>query len=282
MTIDLFGLTYIGKKRKRNEDSYLCLTIANSEQQESPPYYLLAVADGIGGQAAGGVASSMAMSCLKEEVPFRLSKKNATLTDKDILEQSFLEANHRIYRRASANADLTGMGTTLVAAVIRENQATISNVGDSRAYFIHDGVIDQVSRDHSWIAEQVRSNILSERDVRNSPFRNLVTRSLGLEPGLEVDSYQVLLKAGNYLLLCTDGLYGALSDEDILQVFMKDKEPERICRQLITQADHRGGRDNIAVVVAMLQESAGDGLNHLSERKGSDGTGSSSPGQGEA
>jgi protein phosphatase len=142
------------------------------------------------------------------------------------------------------------MGSTLTAGLVVGSAVFLANVGDSRAYCIRRDEIKQISQDHSWAEEQRRLKTLSEDEINNSPFKHMITRSLGYEPSVKVDSFQTSLEEGDYLLLCTDGLYGILSDRDMLKVFKKQKEPEKICRRLVLEADQAGSRDNITAVVA--------------------------------
>ncbi|MGB8953199.1 MAG: protein phosphatase 2C domain-containing protein [Candidatus Aminicenantales bacterium] len=250
MSVEFFGHSYIGKKRRMNEDQYLCLDLSGEARKKWRPLNLLAVADGVGGQAGGAMASSLAIDSLQEFVRHRLKESGPFLRFQEILEQSFLEANRRVFQKASENGIFTGMGTTLVAALIHKNKAIVSNVGDSRIYHVREGTMRQISHDHSWAAEQIRLKILSERDIRNSPFKSVITRSLGIASQIQTDTFQVRLNEEDYLLLCSDGLHSALSDGEMLEVFKKYKRPEEICLQLIESADHQGSQDNVTAVVA--------------------------------
>ncbi len=249
MLIEFFGHSDIGRKREFNEDRWLCADFTAGNPGPLQPFYLFAVADGIGGHAGGEVASALAVQILKERFE-RLAQPGEPVRDlKGILEDAFRQANGIIYKEGTVAEDLTGMGTTLVAVVIMADQAIVSNVGDSRMYLVRGGSLSQISQDHNWAAEQLRRKLLSEKEITQSPFRNLITRSLGYGPEIEVDSYQVPLRAGDWLLLCTDGLYGYLPGRTILKIFKKGLSPEDVCRRLISAADKKGSLDNITAVV---------------------------------
>lgn len=254
MLIEYFGHTYIGRKREFNEDSLLCADFSDGNPGWPQPFYLFAVADGIGGHAGGEVASALAVQTLMEKFEQLPGAGKAAPDLKGILEGAFHQANRLIYRRGAEAERLTGMGTTLVAAAVTTNTALVANVGDSRLYLIRGDALSQISQDHNWAAEQVRRRLLSKKEIVRSPFRNLVTRSLGYGPETEVDSYQVPLQDGDWLLLCTDGLYGYLPDRTILKNFKKGESPENVCRTLIKAADKKGSLDNITAVVVRVRE----------------------------
>ena len=250
MRIEVFGLTDVGTKREANEDNFLCLDLSRTPIAAEEDFLFLAVADGIGGHLGGATASSMAVQAVRENIRNRLEEGAGPLVFRSLLEESFHSANQRIFEKASRENEFFGMGTTLVAAVLRGGKAFIANVGDSRAYHIRRGEISRISRDHSWAEEQRRMNGLSEQDILRSPYKNMITRSLGFGPDVEVDHFQLELDDEDYLLLCTDGLYGMLDDKTILKIFRKRKTPMDICRQLIRSANHMNSDDNVTAVVA--------------------------------
>ncbi len=251
MKIEVFGHTDIGKKREINEDNYICLPLA----QESMTPYLLAVADGMGGHSGGEMASTIAIDVLRENILYDFRKSKAPLLNiQAIMEDSCQKANEKIFSKSSEDKQLTGMGTTLVAAFLSDNRATISNIGDSRAYHVRKNSIRQITLDHTWKAEQIRTRTFSEEEVLNSPYKDMITRYLGYENDAKLDIFEVELSVDDYLLLCSDGLYTLLADEEILAVIAKIKRPEEICHQLIMSANQRGGHDNITVVVAQVKE----------------------------
>jgi protein phosphatase len=204
----------------------------------------------VGGHQGGDQASSLASECLRTFIDARLRTASAAPNWTRLLEDACLEANARIFARASQDSSLSGMGSTLVAALVVGKTAFLANVGDSRAYLVHRNFIKQLSQDHSWAEEQRQLKSLSEEEINHSPFKHMITRSLGYEASVKVDTFQASLEEGDYLFLCTDGLYGILSDRDMLKIIRKQKEPEKVCRHLIHEADRAGSRDNITAVVA--------------------------------
>jgi len=248
--LEFFGLTDKGNKRETNEDDFLCVDLFKEVKGLKQPVFLLLVADGVGGHQGGDQASSLASESVREFFKTRLSTAASAPDWPRLVEEACLEANARIYAQASRDSSLSGMGSTLTAGLVVGSAVFLANVGDSRAYCIRRDEIKQISQDHSWAEEQRRLKTLSEDEINNSPFKHMITRSLGYEPSVKVDSFQTSLEEGDYLLLCTDGLYGILSDRDMLKVFKKQKEPEKICRRLVLEADQAGSRDNITAVVA--------------------------------
>ncbi|MCJ7610672.1 MAG: Stp1/IreP family PP2C-type Ser/Thr phosphatase [Candidatus Aminicenantes bacterium] len=247
---EYFGHTDIGTKRESNEDNYLCLDLPLRPEVSGSPAVVLMVADGIGGQAGGAVASGLATEALKSFLVRRLKELTHPPDWRALLDESFHEANQKIFDKIAENINLTGMGTTLVAAVVLGGRAFVANVGDSRAYAIREDEIRQITEDHSWVAEQSRIRAMSEVEINRSPFRHMITRSLGFGPEIRMDFFEVDLEDGDFLLLCSDGLYSAVPDAEILKIFKKYDDPEKICRKLLKSANHSGGRDNITAVVA--------------------------------
>jgi serine/threonine protein phosphatase PrpC len=250
MTLEFFGFTDKGNKRETNEDDFLCVDLFKEVKGLQQPVFLLLVADGVGGHQGGDQASSLASESVREFFKIRLGPAASAPDWPRLVEEACLEANARIYAQASRDSSLSGMGSTLTAGLVVGSAVFLANVGDSRAYCIRREEIKQISQDHSWAEEQRRLKTLSEDEINNSPFKHMITRSLGYEPSVKVDSFQASLEEGDYLLLCTDGLYGILSDRDMLKVFKNQKEPEKICRRLVLEADQAGSRDNITAVVA--------------------------------
>jgi len=262
---EYFGHTDIGTKRESNEDNYLCLSIPLRPEVSPSPAVVLMVADGIGGQAGGAVASSLATDTLKSFLVRRLKELDHPPDWQDLLAESFHEANTKIFDKIREDSDLTGMGTTLVAAAVTGGMAFVANVGDSRAYHIREGEIRQITEDHSWVAEQSRVRVLTEAEISRSPFRHMITRSLGFGSDVRMDYFEVRLEDGDFLLLCSDGLYGSLSDPDMVKVFRKFDDPEKICRKLLKSANHSGARDNITAVVARNGRPSGKARHPFSE-----------------
>jgi PPM family protein phosphatase len=252
MKIRFAGQTDVGRKRPFNEDRFLCAEVPGPAGGD--PWIVLAVADGIGGHAAGEVASSMAVDFLKDDLAKRRAEDGAAGVTAGILEESFLRINREIFLRAAQYAELNGMGTTLVAAVFDGSWSVAANVGDSRIYLVRDEALSQISHDHSWAAEQRRGRGLTAEDISRSPFRHMVTRSIGYTGTVLVDTFPLELRADDALLLCTDGLYGALAEKDVLKIISKHADPSAAAAALVKAANKAGGRDNITAVVARLDD----------------------------
>jgi serine/threonine protein phosphatase PrpC len=265
MNIRYSGLTDVGCRRPSNEDRFLCV----SQDGQSPgaePWTLLAVADGIGGHAAGEVASAMAVEVLARDVARQRATGDGAAPGDRVLLESFQRANQEIFRKSNLSPEMSGMGTTLVAALIVGRTAAPSggagrlaarpgpaaNVGDSRIYRLRGRAMTQISRDHSWAAEQVGSRGLSAEDIRRSPFRNMVTRSVGYADTVEVDTFPLDLLPGDAVLLCTDGLHGLVPGAEILKIIRKHKAPEAAAAALVQAAKKAGGSDNITAVLARI------------------------------
>ncbi|HEX7737273.1 MAG TPA: Stp1/IreP family PP2C-type Ser/Thr phosphatase [Ktedonobacteraceae bacterium] len=247
LRLDVAQLTDVGRKREHNEDN-MAYVIPKDLQVMTKKGALFIVADGMGGHAAGEVASEIAVDTVS----------NAYYQDENddvqaSLLQSIRRANAAIHQRAAENMLRSGMGTTCVAAVLRGNQAYIANVGDSRAYFIRKSRIYQISQDHSWVAEQVRAGLLTEEQARTHAQRNVITRSLGTQPDVEIDIFRETLEEGDTLILCSDGLSGFVNDEDLLRT-VDQFVPQESVYHLIERANENGGPDNITAIVARVQE----------------------------
>lgn len=253
MLIEAFGHTDVGRSRQVNEDNYLCLDLTERGVFPWRPCHLLAVADGIGGQAGGELASSMAVAILQDNVLTHLRNGGPPQDFQRILREANDTANAKIYAHASEHEECRGMGTTLAAALVAGNRVAVSNVGDSRAYLVRDGDIRQITQDHSWSDEQRRLKVLTEEEIRKSPFKNMITRSLGYDSNIVADTFEMVLCEGDYLLLCTDGLYGLVDEKLVQKIIARRKKPEKICAKLIDKANLHGGRDNITAVVAYLK-----------------------------
>jgi len=228
-----FGLSVKGR-RENNEDAYMIEKIRD--------FYVFAVADGLGGHEAGEVASNLAILELKET----LKRHDGDL--RDLLVRGFEKANDEILFQNKVRR--TNMGTTLTACIVKDFKGIIANVGDSRAYVIDDGIWH--TKDHSYVQELLDSGIITEEEAFKHPYRNIVTRVIGLEEDLKVDVYEVDLR-GKVLLLSTDGLHDYVRDYKIREIVM-NFEPERACKELVEEALNSGSGDNITVVIARIDE----------------------------
>ena len=233
--------TDMGMKRSVNEDSF-AVPGAIDPQLLAKKGMLYIVADGMGGHKAGEMASQMATTTVMREYYSDPSPDVA-----QSLKRAIRVANAEIYNKAQSPG-YEGMGTTLVAAVLKGNRLLVANVGDSRAYLIRGQRTRQITRDHSWVAEQVRAGILTEEEARHHEHRNIVTRSLGSRPEVEVDLFREKLRPGDAVLLCSDGLTDEVQDEEIRQI-VASNDPQEAANQLIELANQRGGADNITALV---------------------------------
>ncbi|NIM62023.1 MAG: SpoIIE family protein phosphatase, partial [Acidobacteria bacterium] len=197
------GLTDVGRRRENNQDQLLV-----DEQRD-----VYAVADGMGGHAAGEVASNIAIQALAETI----DKEPEAEADRFLVE-AFQEGNRRICESVLARGEWRGMGTTIVALVRRDDKVTIGHVGDSRSYVLRDGNLLQLTDDHSWVGEQVRMGLLTDEEAQKHPMRNIVTRAMGNRLELEVDVLEQAIEPGDVYLLCSDGLNSMIGDDQIGQI----------------------------------------------------------------
>jgi serine/threonine protein phosphatase PrpC len=240
------GLTHPGQIRPLNEDAWQIAGESETSHLWESRGRLLIVADGMGGHAAGEIASRLAVETLYQQY---YDEDNLPLPPAIRLERAVTEANLNVYEQAIKVDAQSGMGTTLVAAIVHEGRVLIANVGDSRAYLIRAGEATQITHDHSWVAEQVKAGTITEEQAEKHAYRNLVTRCLGHRPGMQVDIFEHRLRAGDTLLLCSDGLSNQVSDSELAAV-LSEQEPEQAVQALVDMANAQGGPDNITAVVA--------------------------------
>ncbi len=247
-----FGGTDPGKKRANNEDALLL----------NDAMGLYAVADGIGGNEGGEVASRIAVETLAKAMPDLLGEKDRTppmgrvRTDTpsvSALRESVSLANRAINQQRSQDPGLANMGTTLTALLLREKQAFIAHIGDSRAYLFRAGKLLQLTNDHSFVAEQVRAGTFTPEQARSSPYRHVITRALGIAEEAKADLTNHALKKDDRFLLCTDGLTEMVADADISRV-LATSSPQEAVQKLLAAANERGGVDNITAVVVWVTE----------------------------
>ncbi len=231
------ALTDTGRRRIQNEDAFVC----------DPPLY--AVADGMGGAQAGELASSLAAGALEERA--------AGLLGEATVAELIHEANDRIYRHALADPGAAGMGTTVTALLVDEASGTIAvgHVGDSRAYLVRNGALEQLTADHSLVAELVRSGRLTPEEAEQHPHRSVITRALGTESAVEVDTFSIEALPGDLYLVCSDGLSSMIRDDEILAVVAAaGADPDAVADGLVKAANRAGGEDNVTVVVFEILE----------------------------
>jgi protein phosphatase len=241
--------TDVGRKRKENEDRFCA----------DPALGLYVVADGMGGHAAGEVASRLAVETIQEWMEKYLSGADAAIVgpapvsaspEAGFLLSSIQLANRVILDAAKQRREYAGMGTTVVAALMHRDNVVLANVGDSRIYRINDGQIAQVSRDHSFVQQQVDCGILTTAEAHQSQYRHMITRALGLKDTVDVDLSERTAQAGDTLLLCSDGLSDLLDDEEILaEVQEHAANLDGACQALVDRANAKGGDDNITVLL---------------------------------
>jgi serine/threonine protein phosphatase PrpC len=234
---DQAGTTDVGRQRSTNEDSLVV----------SPPFF--AVADGMGGAKAGEVASGLAVKVFEEHED---SQEPAEAQLSGILQ----EANRRIFELATSDESRRGMGTTLTAAKLDDGNVSLAHVGDSRAYRLRDGALEQITKDHSLVAELERSGQISAEAAEHHPQRSIITRALGPEPDVEVDTYTVPGRPGDVFLLCSDGLTGMVSDDEVATILRNADSLQEAADELVRAANQSGGKDNITVVLFRLEEVA--------------------------
>jgi len=247
LRLEVAQLTDVGRKREHNEDN-MAYVIPKDQQVMAKKGALFIVADGMGGHAAGEVASEIAVDTVSN-VYYQDDSDDITLS----LLQAIKRANALIHQRAAENMLRSGMGTTCVVAVLRGNMAYIANVGDSRAYLVRNGQVKQVSQDHSWVAEQVRAGLLTEDQARTHAQRNVITRCLGTQAEVEIDVFPEQIEDKDALVLCTDGLSGLVSDDEIRGI-VDQSGPQDSVYHLVQRANENGGPDNITAIVVSIQE----------------------------
>lgn len=232
-----FSMTDVGRVRQLNQD-YLY----TSENPVGNLDNLFIVADGMGGHNAGDFASKFTV----ENVVELIGQSEETEPVK-IIETAIEEANRRLLKKAEA-PELSGMGTTLVVCTIRDGEACIANVGDSRLYVIGDG-ITQITHDHSLVEEMVRLGELEPESARTHPNKNIITRAIGAGDELKVDFFQIPLEKNSYILMCSDGLTNMVDDDDIKFIVDRQRDLVEITESLIKAANDNGGKDNIAIIM---------------------------------
>ena len=254
MKITYQAVSDVGRKRKGNEDSLF----VNPEQN------LFVVADGMGGHAAGEVASRVAVESINEFVcltsgdeeitwPFGLDQNMSY--DGNRLKTAVRYANRKVLEAMKERAEYEGMATTVAAVLVDGEEANLAHVGDSRVYLFRAAALEQLTSDHSWVNEQLQSGVISPDQARSHPLRNVVTRALGGKPDLQVDMQQHKLQAGDLLLLCSDGLTTMVPDDEIARVLREaGGDVPKASQDLVAEANSRGGEDNITVLLIQFQE----------------------------
>lgn len=245
------GGSDVGRERAHNEDAIL----VDGERK------LVVLADGMGGYQAGEVASQLAVDVVRDDSShLDISEADLGRVDPDTgisvamrqLRGAIEKANNRICSVARGREELNGMGTTIVAARFYDGRVGIAHVGDSRCYRLRERVLEQLTRDHSYVQDQLEKGLISEEDAKNSPQKNLITRALGIDAIAEADVKEYRTRPGDLYLLCSDGLSDLVDDEAIQTVLATEKAPGDHVKFLIDKANTNGGRDNISVIIVRV------------------------------
>lgn len=237
--IKTFSVTNIGKKRKLNQDF-----VYTSEVPVGHLPNLFIVADGMGGHNAGDYASKLAVETMVEEIAVSAEREPEA-----VLRMAVEKANAMVNGSAKKAPELEGMGTTVVAASFEGRTLSVANVGDSRLYVVGGHEIRQITRDHSWVEDMVRSGGMGREEARNHPDKNIITRAVGAEDTVKTDFFSVTLREGDMILMCTDGLTNMLNDEEIRMVLDGARDIVEKAEELVRRANENGGRDNISVIL---------------------------------
>ena len=250
MTLEFFSATDTGRARNNNEDS-VAIDDATA---------LLVLADGMGGYNAGEVASGMATSFVKAELGRWLAEASDTATDSEVRRAMDIcvdNANRAIFNAANSNPQYAGMGTTLVVGVFRDSRLLMGHVGDSRAYRLRASRLVQITHDHSLLQEQIDSGLITPEQAAFSANKNLVTRAVGVEDTVLLETHLHDVLPGDTYLLCSDGLSDMLDDESIAQLLQANESLSEAANALVEAANDAGGKDNISVILARVRGAAG-------------------------
>ncbi len=253
MKYSSFGISDIGMKRSNNEDAYLL----------NDTLGLYMVADGMGGHAGGEFASRLAVTLVEDVMQvycggaethsFYFNGLEDVISPPEALTLALKIANERIIRSTDTKPELKGMGTTAVVVFLSAGTAHLAHVGDSRIYRLRSGKLRQMTDDHSLVNEQLRQGVITAEEAKRHQFKNVITRSIGIQEQLEVDTFALELQSGDRFLLCSDGLSNMLGEEDLRQTLAQG-DLASACRRLIELANEHGGDDNVTVVLLELEE----------------------------
>lgn len=258
-TLEIGFATDVGRQRQRNEDSYGIFVPQDGEQNPSQLTGLLVVADGMGGERAGDRASRMAVEQLRQwfsSGAYRAWPENNGSLEA-VMVRAVRDVSNAIYKVGDADPTIRGLGSTVVVCALSGEVMTLAHVGDSRCYHVRGNTIRQLTTDHSWVQRQVDAGLLSHDDARRHPQRNILIRSLGDALPPEVDTQALDVADGDLFVLCTDGLTGGVSDEEILQFTSYFRNPQQLADALVRLANDKDGSDNITVVVGRCKTHGG-------------------------
>lgn len=230
-----------GNVRDSNQDAY-----AVGEFSDEVVWSV--VCDGMGGAAGGNIASALAVKVISDKINASYRDNMSDASVKNMLDSALTAANIEVYDFAEAQPDLRGMGTTVVCAIVRDNQAYIAHAGDSRAYIINSGNIEQITTDHSMVQDLLSRGKITAQEAENHPNKNIITRAVGVDKSIKIDFAQIDMQDDDTLLLCTDGLSNYVSNDEILEL-MSDGKHYAFADRLVQKANSNGGGDNITVVI---------------------------------
>ncbi len=251
--IEAFGRTDVGRRRKVNEDSFLV----------APDSRLYAVCDGMGGHNAGEVASRIAIETLGDFVERSGVEKEITWPwglepdlsfEANRLKTAVRLANSQVFQTADSREELTGMGTTVVAALVSGHVMTVCSAGDSRCYLVREGELQQLTQDDSWVSAALGEGILNSDDVERHPLRNVITKAVGARDSIDLEVLEHTLQPGDLVLLCSDGLHGMVNDQEIRRLLLDPGSLEEVSQRLVDAANEAGGRDNVTAVLLRYSE----------------------------
>ena len=237
VTMNVWGITHRGVVREENQDAFAAEVLSDRE-------ILAVVCDGMGGARAGKVASSMAVDCFLEV--FHQHREEAAVP---LLRMAAAQANEVVYHRSVRDPECYGMGTTMVAVLLQEDQAVFLNEGDSRAYLISQDSVVRITRDHSLVEDMVQRGDLTPDQARSHPQKNLITRALGVESALRADLFERTVQENDYLLLCSDGLSNTVTDQELKDEILHGGPEDDCCQRLLNIAIGRGAPDNVTAVL---------------------------------
>lgn len=238
-----WGLTDVGMVREVNQDTF------RMEYDTEAGRGLFLICDGMGGAAAGEVASGLAADAFLQSMDNCWKAPFDGPALKRMLLEAYEQVNEVVYDASRANPDYAGMGTTMVAVVCGDGKALVGNVGDSRAYFLDETGMRQITEDHSLVTELMKRGDLTPYQASRHPSRNVITRAMGADATVQCDTFTETVKTGNYLLLCSDGLIREVTEPEIYYEIFQADHPETACTRLMNMAKNRGGRDNITMVL---------------------------------
>ncbi|NMB27618.1 MAG: Stp1/IreP family PP2C-type Ser/Thr phosphatase [Tissierellia bacterium] len=233
--------TDVGKIRDNNQDAYYI--------SPKGDYSLFIIADGMGGHKAGEIASKMAIDIISNSLKSLLT--DLTVEDKDIedrIKNSIYEANDKIYKKSIEDEKFSGMGTTVTLAYVIDEKIFIGHAGDSRAYLFKNGILSQLTKDHSLVEELIRNGSISKEEAKHHPQRNIITRAVGTSKEIKADLVVEPKSKDDILLLCTDGLTNMLDDDEIRDSLLINKDIQKACEELVRLSNDKGGFDNITIL----------------------------------